>query len=359
VRDVLGHRVMLLLPDANRHLSISHQSDGHSAEFQNTELGVAQWTYEHDQMAGRGTHTLSAAEWTYVPLRTSRGAVGVMGLSDHQRDGWLPEERQLAEAFASQTALALERATLADEARIAWERVEAEFLRNTLLSGVSHELRTPLAGITGAATALIETESQLTHESRVQLLDTLIGEAERMERLINSLLDMTRLESGGLLLKREWQPIHEVIGSTLHNLQRRLKGRQIRLDIPMSLPMVNIDAIATEQVIANLLDNVLEYTPDGSPIEISARPREQELLVEIADHGPGLPAGTENRVFDKFFRAAPTSGRRGIGLGLAICRGIVEAHGGRIFASNRSSGGASLAFTIPIKDAPPTVDGNT
>src|SRR5262249_23515172 len=161
---------------------------------------------------------------------------------------WLPEHRQLAEAFASQTALAVERATLADEARAAWERVEAEFLRNTLLSGVSHELRTPLAGITGAATALIETEANLSHEARLALLDTLVGEAERMERLINNLLEMTRLEAGGLSLKREWQPLDEMIGSALRSLERRLKGREIKVQIPSDLPLLNIDGAAMEQV---------------------------------------------------------------------------------------------------------------
>lgn len=242
--------------------------------------------------------------------------------------------------------------TQAEEARAAWERVEVEFLRNTLLSGVSHELRTPLAGITGAATALIETDDKLSHEARLELLETLVGEAERMERLINNLLDMTRLESGGLALKREWQPLSEVIGTTLQTLDRRLRGREVRLNIPTDLPLLQLDAAAMEQVVANLLDNILEYTPAGSPIEISARADDRDVFVEIADHGPGLPPGTEQRVFEKFFRAAQGAGHRGIGLGLAIARGIVEAHGGRIFAGNRSGGGAAFTIVLPIGDQP-------
>jgi two-component system sensor histidine kinase KdpD len=243
-----------------------------------------------------------------------------------------------------------------EEARAAWERVEIEFLRNTLLSGVSHELRTPLASITGAATTLVEAEHQLSREARADLLETLIGEAERMERLITNLLDMTRLEAGGLSLKREWQPLQEVIGSTLHNLDRRISNREIKLNIPADLPLLHIDALAIEQVVTNLIDNALEYTPRESPIEINARADEREILVEICDRGPGLPAGAEGRVFDKFFRAAQSSGHRGIGLGLAICRGVIEAHGGGISAANRPGGGSVFTFTLPLSQPPPAID---
>jgi two-component system sensor histidine kinase KdpD len=352
IHDLLGQRTALLLSDADHHLTIKGDSDGKNDGITPKEMGVAQWAYEHDQLAGRGTNTLPAADGTYVPLRASRGIVGVLGLLDSDQRSWLPEQRQLTEAFASQTAIAVERATLAEEARSAWERVETEFLRNTLLSGVSHELRTPLAGITGAATALIETDQKLTPEARLELLETLVGEAECMERLINNLLDMTRLEAGGLNLKREWQPLHEIIGSTLHALDHRLRGRDVRLNISADLPLVHVDAAAMEQVVANLLDNILEYTPAGSPIDISARADEREVLTEVADRGPGLPPGTEKRVFEKFFRAAQGPGRRGIGLGLAICRGIVEAHGGRVFAANRPGGGAAFTFTLSVVDQP-------
>jgi two-component system sensor histidine kinase KdpD len=242
------------------------------------------------------------------------------------------------------------------EARAAWERVEIEFLRNTLLSGVSHELRTPLAGITGAATALVENQNGLSTQARADLLETIVAEAERMERLITNLLDMTRLESGGLNMKQEWQPIQEIIGSALHDLDRRMKGRQVTLKIPTNLPLVQIDAVAMQQVVTNLLDNALEYTPSGSPIDITARADREEVIVEIADRGPGLAQGTQARVFEKFFRAARASGHRGIGLGLAICRGIVVAHGGTIFCDNRPGGGAVFTFTLPTAHQPPAID---
>jgi two-component system sensor histidine kinase KdpD len=356
VHDVMGRRVTLILADRESHLSVKCDSNGSGSAYPETELGVAQWAFEHGKIAGRGTHALPAAEGTYVPMCTSRGVVGVLGLSEGNPDPWLPEHRQLAEAFASQTALAVERATLAEEARVAWERVEAEFLRNTLLSGMSHELRTPLAGITGAATALIDTESKLAPEARIQLLETLIGEAERMERLINNLLDMTRLEAGGLSMNREWQPLNDVISATLHHLARRLKDRALNLAIPDDLPLLLIDGVAIEQVMINLVENALEYAPAPSPIDIIARQAEHEIVIEVADRGPGLAAGTERRVFEKFFRAAQGSSRRGIGLGLAICRGIVESHGGRISANNREGGGAVFTFTLPMDEAPPSVD---
>lgn len=357
VHDVLGRRTTLLLSDTDRRLTLKGDSAANRDGLNSKELGVAQWAFEHEQIAGNGTNTLPAADGVYVPLHASRGVVGVLGLLDSSASRWLPEQRQLAEAFASQTALAIERATLAEEARTAWERVEAEFLRNTLLSGVSHELRTPLAGITGAATALVESESNLSDDARLELLDTLISEAERMERLINNLLDMTRLEAGGLALKREWQPLQEVIGATLHHMDRRLKGREISIALPGDLPLLNIDAAAMEQVFANLLDNALEYTPARTPLELTAQSRQREVVIEVSDHGPGIPPGTERRVFEKFFRAGAGPGRRGIGLGLAICRAIVESHGGRISASNRPIGtGAVFTLVLPVGDPPPGVD---
>jgi len=271
--------------------------------------------------------------------------------------GLASDRRQLAESFASQVALAVERAALAEEARQAWERVEAEFLRNTLLSGVSHELRTPLAAITGAASALADTGGALPADARSAMLETIQSEAERMERLVNNLLDMTRLEAGGLALKREWQPIQEVVGAALHHLDRRLRGRTVHTDLATDLPLTHIDGTSVEQVIVNLLDNAVEYTPSDSPIDLRARPDEGDgLIIEVADRGPGLPPGTERRVFEKFFRASPANTRRGIGLGLAICRAIVEAHGGTITAANRSGGGAVFRFTLPRRSTPPKID---
>ena len=245
----------------------------------------------------------------------------------------------------------------AREARVAWELAESEFLRNTLLSGVSHDLRTPLAAITGSASTLIEMGEHVPPQTRAEMLDSIYGEAERMERLINNLLDMTRLESGGLVLKKQWQPLAEVVGSALHHLERRLRGRSVKADLPADLPLVQIDDLAIEQVLVNLIDNALEHAPAEVPIDICARAADGQMVVEVADRGPGLPAGTEHRVFEKFFRADARGPRRhGIGLGLAICRGIVQMHGGTIGAANREGGGAVFRFTLPITGPAPSVD---
>ena len=242
-------------------------------------------------------------------------------------------------------------------ARQAWERVETEFLRNTLLSGVSHELRTPLAAIAGASSAIIGSDGKLDTATQDDLLKTISVESARMERLITNLLDMTRLESGGLVLKRDWHPLQEVIGSALNHLDNRLRGRDVRIEIPPDLPLVQIDALAIEQVLSNLIDNAVEHTPAGTPIEIRADAAGGgELMVDIADHGLGLPPGTERRVFEKFFRVHPPGSRGGVGLGLAIARGIVEAHGGAISATNRAEGGAVFRFTVPLAVAPPVLD---
>ena len=356
VGQVFDARAAVLLPDGDRHLITKADNDGQSP-LDAKESSVAHWAFDHDQMAGAGTGTLPAASGIYIPMTTSRGSVGVLGVFQQQPEiEWEPEQRQLVQAFASQAALAIERATLAEEARQAWERVEAEFLRNTLLSGVSHELRTPLAAIAGAASTLLQTGDALAADSKVELLDTIYSEAERMERLITNLLDMTRLESGGLLVRKEWHPLQEIVGSALHHLDRRLRGRAVRTEIPDDLPLVHIDGLSMEQVLVNLIDNAIEYAPSDSPIEITARVNEKEIAIEVADHGPGLPPGTETRVFEKFFRARPTDTRRGIGLGLAISRGIIEAHGGAIAASNRPGGGAVFTITLPRDATPPKVD---
>jgi two-component system sensor histidine kinase KdpD len=240
----------------------------------------------------------------------------------------------------------------------AWERAEAEFLRNTLLSSVSHDLRTPVAAITGAASMLIESGEKLAPAVRVEMLQTIYEESERMERLINNLLDMTRLEAGGLMLRREWQPVQELIGSALQHLKRRLGGRDVRTRIPAELPFVHVDGVAIEQVLVNLIDNAVNYAPAGQPIEIEASAAERQVAIEVRDRGPGLPAGAEGRVFEKFFRAPPAAGegRKGLGLGLAICRGIVGAHGGTVSAENREGGGAVFRIVLPRTGAAPCVD---
>jgi K+-sensing histidine kinase KdpD len=236
-------------------------------------------------------------------------------------------------------------------------RVTREERRSSLLSALSHDLRTPLAAITGAATTLRDESAAIDSGQRREMLDTICEEADRLERLVRNLLDMTRLESGALAVTRQWLPLEEIVGSALTRLETQLEGRPVRTDLPADLPLVPVDAVLLEQVFVNLLENAAKYTPPGSPIEIVARASAQgdAVAIEVSDRGPGIDAGDEGRLFEKFVRGRNTgaTGSTGAGLGLAICRGVVSVHGGTIGAANRQGGGAVFRMTLPIVGTPP------
>jgi len=268
-------------------------------------------------------------------------------------------QREYLVTFAVMLATALVISSLTHRVRVhsemarqAWQRVETEFLRNTLLSGVSHELRTPLAAISGAASTLLHDRESINRETQSDLLQSICSESDRMDRLINNLLDMTRLEAGGMTVKKDWLHPQEVIASALHHQEAQLAGRTVKLALP-EFPLVQMDGVLIEQVLTTMLDNVIQYTPAGTEIEIIGKCEENQIEIAIADRGPGLPPGTESRVFEKFFRVRPDESRRGIGLGLAVVRGIVQAHGGNVSAANRSDGGAIFRFTLPRHGTPP------
>ncbi len=247
------------------------------------------------------------------------------------------------------TARVRRHAEVAQDARV---RAETERLRNALLTSVSHDLRTPLAAITGAATTMLEDGSRLDPRAQRELLESVREEADRLNRLVQNLLEMTRLESGVLALHRDWHPLEEIVGAALGRLTRSLGARKIAVTLPSDLPLVAIDDVLIEQVLVNLLDNAVKYTPGDSPICIAATAADGVVTVEVADRGPGLPPGHEDQVFEKFYRGA-SNGRGGAGLGLAICRGIVQAHGGRIWAESLGEGGAVFRFTLPSTETPP------
>jgi K+-sensing histidine kinase KdpD len=223
---------------------------------------------------------------------------------------------------------------------------QLEEMRSALLSAVSHDLRTPLATITGAATTLRDSPAGLTAEQRAEMLAAICEEAARMERLVGNLLDMTRLQAGALQVKREWVPVEEVVGSALGRVDDVLEGRPVDTRIPDDLPPVFADPVLLEQVFVNLLDNAAKHTPNGTPIEVTARAMPGEIVIDVADRGPGIPAGSETRLFDMFLRG-PHAAAQGAGLGLAICRGIVSALGGTIVARNRDGGGALFRVRLP------------
>jgi two-component system sensor histidine kinase KdpD len=317
------------------------------------EAAVARWVYEHRQPAGRGTATLPGARALYLPLMSPGGPVGVIGIRPVDPETLeTPDQRHQLETFANQTALALERARLADEAQQTEIQIETERLRSSLLSSVSHDLRTPLSTITGAVGTVLEGPAQLDADTQ-ELLQSVREEAERLNHLVQDLLDMTRLESGALQPRRAWHSLEDIVGAALGRLEKRIAGRDIRTRIPPDLPLVPVDDVLLEQVFLNLLDNALNYTPPGSPISISAVADEDAIRVEVADRGPGLGRGDEDRVFEKFFRGGARPGH-GAGLGLAICDGIIRAHGGRIRAHNLPEGGVAFFFTIPLGESPPT-----
>jgi two-component system sensor histidine kinase KdpD len=274
-------------------------------------------------------------------------AVVTSGLTERARD----QARAARDAVEAQFALAMERAELAEETQKARREVEVEQLRSSLLSSVSHDLRTPLAVITGAASTLLESPSSVDEATRRELVQTILEESERLNRLIRNLLDMTRLESGAVKVNKEWLPLEEVVGAVLNRSEPRLKTRDVRTKLPDDLPLVPFDAVLIDVVLTNLLENAMKYGAD--PIEINATLLPAELVVEVSDRGPGLPPGEEARVFEKFQRAASDAEATGVGLGLAICRAIVAAHGGRIWAENRPGGGASFRFALPIEGEAP------
>lgn len=311
--------------------------------------GVIRWVFDHRQRAGYGTDTLPGTDATYLPLFGADGLVGVLGVQPLTRELRMTNSQmKLLDAFAGHVAMAIERCNLAVQAERVRLQMETERLRNMLLSAVSHDLRTPLTGITGAASLLVEGNENLTTVERRDLAESILDESDRLNRLVANLLDVTRLEAGAIALQRVLQPIDEVIEVALNRLERQLRAHSIVTNLPPDLPPVMIDGLLIQQVLANLLDNATKFAPAGSPIELSARQQGNELLIEVADRGPGIPAGEEERIFEKFYRVEGQS-KIGTGLGLAICRGIVEMHHGKIVAENRSGGGSIFRISLPLE----------
>jgi two-component system, OmpR family, sensor histidine kinase KdpD len=346
-----GSRVTVFTPQPDGQLRSVYRTAS-AGETSARDLSIADWVWVNQREAGLGTGTLPSAGTLYVPLTASGGMVGVLALTPEQPERFAQlEQRRQVDAFAAQIAVALERAALAEETARVRREIETEQLRSALLSSVSHDLRTPLAVITGATSTLLEGARQLDEATRHDLQKTVLEEAERLNRLIRNLLDMTRLESGAVKVKKEWLPLEELVGAALNRMDARLAGREVRVDLPRDLPLVPCDAVLIEQTVFNLLENAAKYSTGA--IEINGTVQSNEVVVEVADRGPGIPAGDERRVFEKFQRATREGNPDGVGLGLTICRAILAAHGGRIWVSNRPGGGASFRFALPIMGAAP------
>jgi two-component system sensor histidine kinase KdpD len=352
IAEVLDSDVFLWLPDEKGKLQtvVAETEADNDAIDPVREESVALWSFNHKQNAGLGTDTLPSARALYVPLMASAGVVGVLGVMPHdeEQQSYSADTVELLEAFATIAASSLERALSAELVEKTIVEAESEKLRNILLSSVSHDLRTPLAAITGAASTLLIENDKISEEYRKELLRSIHEEGARLARMVTNLLDVSSLESGSVKLNKELYFIEELIGSALMRVESKLKRHQIETQIEQGLPLLRMDGLLIEQVLINLFENVAEFTPPGTMVTVSAQLDKPDVRVSVMDNGPGIPKGAEERIFDKFYKSADSAQTSG-GLGLAICRGIIVAHGGKIWAQAAPEGGALLTFTIPIK----------
>lgn len=357
IAAMLKVRVVILLPeDDTISVKAGYPPDDTLVD---ADIAAARWAWEHNRPAGRGADTLPGAKRLYLPLRTGRMAIGVVGLdSDKKGDkkGPLltPEQQRLFDALADQAAVAIERTQLVADVDKAGLAAEADKLRSALLTSISHDLKTPLAGIMGAAGTMKDYSSAMSEADRADLLATIVEESERLNRFIANLLDMTRIETGATEPNLSLHYVGDIVGSALRRAQKIMEAHRVEIDIPAELPMARLDPVLFEQVLFNLLDNAAKYAPAGSAIRIRAGLEGGAFVLSVADEGPGIPPADLERVFDSFYRVRKTDQvRAGTGLGLSICRGFVEAMGGTIAASNGTDRtGAVFAIRMPLSAEP-------
>jgi two-component system, OmpR family, sensor histidine kinase KdpD len=348
VLAIFGVHAHLLLPDDQERLKLpAPASDGDTLD-----AGIAQWAFDHGEAAGASTATLPASAFLYLPLKGTMRVRGVMAILP-PKEGWLliPEQQRLLDTFAALIGIAVERVHYISIAQEALVSMESERLRNSLLSSLSHDLRTPLTALVGLVDAMLLTEPKLA-PAHQEFAESIREQAMRTTSQVANLLDMARLQAGKVKLKREWQPLEDVVGSALKARSAALAGHTVHIDLPFDLPVLELDAVLMERVFCNLLENAAKYSPPGSTINIAAHVKGNLVEVEVSDNGPGLPPGMEQRIFEKFTRGQEESAIAGVGLGLAIARSVVEAHGGTMHAHNQPAGGACFVFTIPVGEPP-------
>jgi two-component system sensor histidine kinase KdpD len=347
VEHTFGRDIVIYLPEGERlqaHSRIANvEHDGAAPE-------AVTWVFQNGEPAGRGTDQFANSRARYLPMRTSQGTVGVLGVQPKEPGRQLTaDQRRLLQAFANQASLAIERVQLAEQARQIELLQATEQLQNALLNSISHDLRTPLVSITGALSTLAVQDHELRDEARHSLIETAYEEANRLNRLVSNLLDMTRLEAGAIRVARELTDVQDLIGSALGQIENRLADRKVRVEVSPELPLVSLDFVLIVHALVNLLDNALKYSPDGSPLEIRAQIDAGEIQISVLDRGIGIPPGDLSRVFDKFYRVHRPEHVTGTGLGLAISKGIIEAHKGRIWAANRPGGGTIVTLALPLE----------
>lgn len=364
--DTFGRHVLLLMPGEGGSLVLwaerhpEHKSTTAQQRIMKqplhdaNEAAVAAWVYQHGETAGRGTETLPGSNFMYIPIKSTNKIAGVLGIRMAEKH-ITPEQCRLLEAWGGLVGVAVERVLLVEQAKQADLVVESDRLRTALFNSISHELRTPLASIIGAVSSLLDADELFSANQRKELLETVKKGAARMDRLVGNLLDTARLESGMMELKKDWCDLEDIVGAALRRLQEATKDRPISIEIPHERPLLFIDCVLIEQVIINLLDNALKYSPPNSPIVISTGLFDNNVFIKIADSGIGIPEEELAKVFDKFYRLKYPKHVSGTGLGLSICKGIVEAHNGKIWAENQPEGGLTVVVSLPMDEKQPSL----
>lgn len=337
--------VAILLPERDE-LRVRFQSPG--LVLDDVDRAAADWSFRHARNAGTRV--------SFLPLMTWRGVLGVLGIKAGDANWLSPEQWQLLEGFVSQAASSIERSLLAEEARQAQILQQGNKLQKALLNSISHNLRTPLASITGALCSLLEDQAVRDTSTERELLETALGESERLNRVVGNLLDMTRLEAGGIGVRLEPADVQDVLGTAFEHLGGATRGRDIRVHIEPNLPLVDMDSVLIGQVLVNLLDNALKYSPEHQPVNVRVRTVDTNLEIQVEDRGIGIAATDLDHVFERFYRAPRAGCVNGMGLGLSICRRFVEAHGGSIHAASVEHEGTTMTILLPLSPERITVE---
>ncbi|MBP1747116.1 MAG: osmosensitive channel histidine kinase [Deltaproteobacteria bacterium] len=352
VAESINGLAIVLIQDPIANVLRQMAATGDNTVFDEKEYAVARWVLEHGQPAGKGLGIFEGERsMFFFPIKGEDKTLAVLGIRPNIENATLsPEQRQLIETFTNLAAVAIVRLQLAKDAEQAKWLAESERLHRTLLNSISHDFRTPLASITGAVTSLLAEGSVYTQEAKAIFLHTIREEAYRLNRFIENLLDMVRLESGTLKLNMKWCDIQDIIGVVFRETRDTLQGHPLWIDIPPDPPSIKADFILIEQVIINLLENAVKYSPPDSAISISAHCKDKILLITVADIGPPIPKAEQEHVFDKFYRLHSAKHVSGTGLGLSICKGIIEAHGGSIWVDSSPEYGNRFTFSLPVSE---------
>jgi len=351
IAETINADVVMYLPEKNGNLKMIAANNALGALAAEAYKEAAEWSFTHSRRCGAGTDALPRALGVCFPIKTEEQTLGVLGINSISQ--LTAEQIDIIEASAGLAALGVLRLQLADEAQTIKALEDRERLSTALFNSVSHDMKTPLASILGAVSSMVDEADLYSEEQKSALLSSIKRGALRMNRVVNNLLDMARLESGYLHLNRDWCDFQDIIGVTLRENQEILRDQQVRIEIPERTGLVRVDYALIEQVLTNLLYNAAKYSPPQSEILVRVEEDAGQLMVSVADQGNGIAEGDEEKIFEKFYRLQSPGNVSGTGLGLSICRGIIEAHSGRIWAKNNPNHGTIITFTLPIDDISP------